>query len=277
MKMGTMGRVLAAGVLGVTLAVAGVFAPATASAREQVGHGQISLALAGQADTASRGDGVDTYKFTVINRGGGEVKNLQLSVPIAAGYRLAGASFTQADAWVTANGGSMASITVEQLRGVDDTVVGTLTFVGPADAASNAIAGRITAVWKDGDSKAYSIASNLPGQEAMALNASPVSLSGGAPGYSFSGAGFASNEPVTFWYSDAAGASTSLVIDGSLLVRAPAGDDDDEDSYAGYLVVSEQGALSVSLGTTGLPAGTYTLAARGNWSGAVASAAFTVR
>jgi hypothetical protein len=278
MKVGTIGRALGAGALGVALAVGGLFAPGMASAAEQKGgNGQISLALAAGADTASQSDGVDTYTFTVVNRGGGEVKNLQLSVPIAAGYRLAGATFTQSDAWVTANSGAAASITVEQLRGVDDTVVGTLTFVGPGNGTSNALAGAVTASWKDSDSKAYSLSSNLPGHGSVAMSVSAASV-GGAAGYSFAGAGFASNEPVTFWYTNAAGVSTPLVLDDSLLMVAPADDDDDdEESYGEYLTASEQGAVSVSFATAGLPAGAYTLAARGNWSGVVASAAFMAR
>lgn len=270
-----IGRSVAGGLLGVALAAGLLVVPAPASAAEQSGGGsQLSIAVEPLADTASLGDGVDSYRIVVVNRGGGEVKEIDVSVPVSAGYSLAGASFNQSDAWVSALGAGSATVRIEQLRGRDDTLTGTLRFSGPRDAAANALAGRATATW-DLDGKAYSIASNLPGASTVALSASAA----GASRYSFSGGAFASNEPVTFWVTSSSGASTALVLDDGLLIVAPPADDDDDDeeSFAAYLPASAVGGITVSLETAGLPAGSYTLAARGNWTGTLASAAFQVR
>lgn len=274
----TRARTLATqGLLGAALAAGLLLVPGPVSAREQIsGAGQLSITLAPQADTASRSDGVDTYQVRVVNRGGGEVEDIRLTVPFQSAYRLAGASFTQDDAWVSAVGDGVATITIEQLRGVDDTVVATLSFAGPASAASNALSSSVTARWTDQNDKEQSVSSNPPTQSVVALSAS---ASGNT--VSFTGGAFASYEPVTFWYTAPSGASTPLVLHGAQLVRLPDtnndDDDDDDEALSEFLPASDRGTVSVSFNTSGLPAGTYTLAARGNWSSSVAAATFVVR
>lgn len=262
------------GMLGLALAASVLGAPAVTNAQRQgIGPGQLSLALEPQADTASRTDGVDTYRVVVVNRGGGTVEDIVLSVPFEAGYSLAGASFTQNDAWVAQNSGSAATIRIEQMRGIGDTVVGTLRFTGPRDTAANALTSRVSATW-DLNGEEYTITSNQPGLMLSALTASRS----GPNRIAFNGGAFASNEPVTFWYTNAAGASVPLVVDRGLLTVQPARSqfDEDERKYGEFIAANGQGVTSAVLNIAGLPAGSYTLAARGNWTGVTASAPFVV-
>ena len=263
------------GLLAAAVAASAIGAASPASAASGLSN-QLSVTIEPLADTASRDDGVDSYRLVVVNRGGDLAKGITIGLPFAAEYRLAGASFTQSDAWVSRNGAGSAEIRIEEMRGVGDTAVGTLQFASAGAASANAVSSRLTARWSDGE-ETYSTVSNLP-LGGAALTYSTSGQSDGGLRYSISGTAFAANEPVTFWYTNAAGASTALVVDEGVLVRQP-GDDDDEDDeeLAAYLPADDQGALATSFSTSGLPAGSYTLAARGNWSGLVASISFVVR
>lgn len=274
MKHGTMlRRAAATGALGLALAASLLAGPAPSFAQGIYEPGQLSLTVEAGADTASRADGVDTYTVTMINRGGANVDGISVRVPVAAGYTLTGASFTQDDAWVTRNGAGEATLRFEQLRGIGDTVVATLRFSGPRDAASNALSERVSATWNQ-NNKDRTITSNQPGVTSFALGASPA----GRARIAFSGDAFAANEPVNFWYTTADGVSVPLVFKDGLLMRQPAPDRDDpvEPKYGQALAAGERGALKATLSTAGLPTGAYTFAARGAWSGVTASAPFVV-
>jgi hypothetical protein len=273
MKRGTLLRNIAtSGALGLALAASLLATPSPSYAQRVAGPGQLSLTVEALADTASRTDGVDTYRVTMSNKTGGTVDRIAVQVPIAAGYSLAGASFTQDDAWVAATGAGSATLRFEQLRGINDTVVATLRFTGPADAASNALTQRVTATWNK-DDKARTVTSNQPGVTTFALAASRAGQA-----ITFSGDAFAAREPVSFWYTSASGASVPLVYkDGQLMVE-PARDDDDDErvTYGKFIEAGEQGVTRATLNLAGLPAGSYTFSARGNWSGVTASAPFII-
>lgn len=245
-------------------------APVTQAAPRNPDEFFLSVGVAAMADTASRDDGVDTYKLTVTNREGGQVKGITLSVPVAAGYELAGASFSQDDAWVSSRDGGQATIRIEGMAGVGDTVEATLSFTGPAGSATNALTQRATVRWGTSDERSTS-QSNLPVYGVQPLTATPT----GPAQVGLSGGTFAANEPVTFWYTTAAGASTPLVVVDGVLSVAPAQDDDDDDSPRSFKLADSSGVVAATLSTAGIPAGTYTVAARGGWSDALASA--TVR
>ena len=274
MKHGTfLRRAATSGALGLALAASLLAGPAPSFAQGIVGATQLSLTVEAAADTASRADGVDTYKVTMVNQGGANVEYIVVRVPIAAGYSLTGASFTQDDAWVAQNGAGEATLRFDQLRGIGDTVVATLRFSGPRDAASNALTQRVSATWNQ-NNKDRTITSNVPGVTSFALAASPA----GRARITFSGDAFAANEPVNFWYTTANGVSVPLVFKDGLLMQEPAPDRDDpvEPKYGKAVAAGERGALLATLSTANLPAGAYTFAARGAWSGVTASAPFSV-
>jgi hypothetical protein len=230
---------------------------------------QVSIILEPQADTGSTTDGVDTYRMVVVNRGGGQVKGLTITMPFAAGYRLASAGFSQPDAWVSKLTDGTATIRVEELRGIDDTVVGTLRFTGTAE--SNALSERATAGWGV-EGTSYTTRSNvpLPGVHPLTLGSAEGGLR------TVSGTTFAAGEPVNFWYTTAAGDSVPLVIVNRVLAPEPTDDDDEEQEYAEYVTANAGGALTSGIDTTALPQGTYTLAARGSWSGVIAAVTLVV-
>lgn len=273
MKRATfLGRVTTQAALGLALAASLLTVPAPSFAQGLIGPGQLSLTVEAQADTVSRADGVDTYKVTVINRAGGDVDSIALRVPIAAGYSLAGASFNQDDAWVTKNAAGEATLRVERLRGLGDTMVATLRFTGPSDAASNALTQRVSATWSQ-DDRQRTIASNQPGVVTFALSSSR-----NGEAITFSGDAFAANEPVSFWYTTSNGVSVPLVFKEGQLVKEPARsrNDDEAPQYGKSMAAGEQGALRATLNIADLPAGSYTFAARGDWSGVTASSPFIV-
>lgn len=268
-------NVVIQGALGLALAAGVMLVPAQTFAQKlSTDAPQLSVAIEPQADTATRGDGVDTYKLVVVNRTGGSAEDIVLNVPFQAGYSLSEASLSQNDAWVARSGDGLAQIQVEQMRGIGDRLEATLRFVGPSDAGSNALTSRVSASWNANDEK-YSGASNLPGATNVALTATPTAPTRIA----FSGGAFATNEPVNFWYTGANGVSIPLVVEDGVLIQKPAKSqfDDGERKLGAALAADAQGSVSVSASIAGLPAGSYTLAARGGWSGVTASAPFTVK
>jgi hypothetical protein len=264
--------VVTSGALGLALAASLLAGPTASFAQGVVKVKQLSVTVEAQADTASRADGVDTYKVTVVNRGGGDMDQVLVHVPIAAGYSLAGASFNQEDGWVSQIGAGEATLRVERMRGLGDTAVATLRFTGPTDAASNALTQRVSATWSQ-DDKQRTITSNQPGVATFALTSER-----NAQAITFSGDAFAGNEPVNFWYTTASGESVPLVVKESQLIKEPARirNDDGTLKYGKSLPAGEQGALRATFNISDLPAGTYTFAARGDWSGVTASAPFVV-
>jgi hypothetical protein len=230
---------------------------------------QVSIVIEPQGDTLSTTDGVDSYRLVVVNRRGGQIKGLTITMPFGSGYRLTSASFNQSDAWVNKLTDNVATLRVEELRGVDDTVIGTLQFTG--SVGGNALGERATATW-GGDGTSYSTRSNvpLPGVHSLTLG----SAAGGL--VSVSGATFAAGEQVNFWYTTAVGDSVPLVVVNGALAPEPRSDDDEDQDYADYVTANASGALTVNIDTGALPRGTHTLAARGSWSGVIAAVTILV-
>ena len=251
------------GALGLVLA-AGLFAMPHQAAAEEV---ELALTVTPQADTVSRTDGVDSYRVELINHDGGIAKHLKLTIPFAPGYTLASASFDQEGVWVSDIGNGVVTISIDRLEGEASSIVSNLSFTSAGAAATNAITERATVTHEE-----YRYSSNMPNHGVTALNI--AGRSGSL--YAFGGGAFAPNEPVNFWYTSAAGVSTPLYLDEGRLVREPEDDDDDEETVGEHLVADGAGVISTSFDISGLSAGTYTLAARGDWTGAVAAVSFMV-
>lgn len=241
-----------------------------AAAAEQA---NVSVVLIPQADTADRNDGVDTYRVVVTNQGAGEVKGVTVTLPFNNDYRLAGASFDRNNAWVSRTGATSIDLRVEQMRGSRDSVSGTLRFVGDA-TPTNAVVERATVTWS-GDTRSPQNASNLPVllQEG---SVGAATVPGNRPGYSFSATAFASNEPVSLWYTSASGTSTPLLVLDGVALPEPQADDEDR-TYGTALPTNAQGQLQALIDLRGVSPGTYTIAAQGGWSGTTAFATLIVR
>jgi hypothetical protein len=276
MRLGTIRRSLLATTAALALIAGGLAAaPASAAAAETA---DVSVALIPQADTASLADGVDTYRVVVTNHGDADVKQITVSVPFAGGYSAEGASFDRGGAWVAQLGAASLDLRVEQMRGNGDSVSGTLRFVSQGAAPSNALIERATVTWSGDSSRARNL-SNLPVSAYAGTVATAAALPNGHPAISFSAAAFASGEPVSLWYTAPSGESTALVTEGDVAFPMPAKkfSDTEEPTYGTSLAASSQGELLARIDIANLTPGSYTLAARGGWSGTVASATFTVR
>lgn len=272
MRIGVVRRSFLTGLTALALlAAVGTVSPASAAEQPNLG-----VALIPEADTASLTDGIDTYRVVVTNHGDGEVKQITVSIPVAAGYSPQGASFNRGGAWIAALGASSLDLRVEQLRGNGDSVTGTVRFVSRGAAPTNALTQRATVNWRSNDGKPGNL-SNLP-VAGQVVTLSPDAANG-AQAYSFRATALASGEPISFWVTSANGTSTPLVVaDGAIFVQPPEDDDsDDETTYGTALAANRGGELQALLNTTGLTPGIYTLAGRGGWSGTLISASFTVR
>jgi hypothetical protein len=274
MRLGMIRRSLLATTVALVIIAGGMgAAPAFAAADEP----SVSVALIPQADTASANDGVDTYRVVVTNHGSADVKKITVSVPFANGYRAESASFDRSGAWVAQQSAASLDLRVEQMRGNGDTVSGTLRFVSAGAAQSNALLERASVTWS-GDSSSSPHLSNLPvGASAGTVGA--TTLPEGQPAISFRAAVFASGEPVNLWYTAPSGESTALVIEGDIAFPQPPKkySDTEQPTYGSSLAANSQGELMARVDIANLAPGAYTLAARGGWSGATASATFIVR
>lgn len=278
MKVGTIRRSILAGTLALAVVAGGLGAAPASAATARAEKANVSVALIPQADTASLADGVDTYRVIVTNHGDSDVKKVTVSVPFAAGYSPDGVSFNRGGAWVSQLGGEGLDLRIEQMRGNGDSVSGTLRFASRGAAPSNALLGRATVTWS-GDERQTRNISNLPVSSHGGTIATAAALPNGDPAYSFRAAAFASGEPVSLWYTSGTGASTALVLEKDVAFPAPPekDSDDDDKEYGTSLAASSQGELQARINVANLAPGTYTLAARGGWSGTVAYATFIVR
>jgi hypothetical protein len=234
----------------------------------------VSVAITAQADVAVYNDGVDTYVLTVTNQGGSRINLITVDLPITAGYTLASASFDRNNTWVSATSADAVTIRVEGMRGAKDTITGTLRFVGPKSSAANALAERVKATWNTGKDT-YTAKSNLPLYGAQPLKID-VTTTAGAP-YQLSSDIFAIGEPIIFWYTSAAGVSTELMVVNGMLTLQPAKSDIEDTPYCNHAHPNAEGRMAMPMSVAGINAGTYTLVARGDWSGATATATLTVR
>lgn len=147
-----------------------------------------------------------------------------------------------------------------------------------AEAERNALLERATIIWR-GDERATPNVSNLP-MSAQAATLIPAGLPDGGQGSSFRVAAFASGEPVNLWYTSSSGASTALVFAEGVAIPAFLVDEDDEDddqTYGAALAANERGELQTLINLPSLSSGTYTLVARGGWSGTTAAVASIIR
>lgn len=278
MSLARMYRLLFAGLATLAL-LAGMFwvAPVgTVSANELT---RVSVALTPQADTTSLNDGVDTYLVTITSHTPNHAHYAKVRIPFNGEYRLANASFNRDDSWVSVVGEDFVELSVVHLIGKRDYATAMLRFVSVGPTERNALVERASVTWR-GDTNMPHNLSNLP----VAYQAGTISpfatLYDGSTVYSFSASPFASGEAVNLWYTSPSGESTRLVLEDGFAIPPPRARDASDDALACSEAVDANaiGAFEVRIK---LPAnmapGTYTMVARGGWSGTQASAPFVVR
>lgn len=217
------------------------------------------------------------YEVRVTNRGGGPAKNAVLALPYAgAGLKLLDVSYNLPGAWTSATRDGALEIQTGRIASGAKPVVATVRF--SRLAAGAALTERVSYEWLDYGSGGRG-ASNLP-NEALADAAGGIyALSAAIDGRDviFSGSAFVPNEPVTFWYSNAAGEVFPLEVKGDRLIEAAVTRDGRGEEGHSYASASGAGAIEMEWIAKRLPAGAYALVARGNWSGLTATAPFVLR
>lgn len=221
--------------------------------------------------TVRPGDTV-TYTISVVNRGEGNAKNARLTLPFDPDQvELLDAQFSHTGAWVNLLEADYLTIETGRLDSAGGTVTATLRFrVLPGVPAGTHLGERISFTWND-DADNGKGRSNDPGlvvagstveQPYYPLAVLPVSGPAGTNRV-FSSDIFAPKEPVTFWYNTPTGQIVEL---GPI----------DNDEH-GIVIANENGAAGLELPTAGLPPGTYSMVAYGNWTGFTAVGAFQVQ
>ena len=279
MRHGTIRRFLLAGTVILAL-IAAIFGTTPASALAAfVEEPYLSIVLIPQTDTRSLSDGMDTYRVEVRSHGEIDVRQVTATIPFASGYRFVGASFSRSGTWISRIGENSIDIRIVRVVGDDAKFMATLRFASRDTVMTNAVIDRASVTWP-GDMQETPSVSNLPLTLFPATIASTTeALEGEAMTYSFRANTFATGEPVSLWYTSDAGVSVALVTEGDLVFPKPPKDpfDDDEKVYGHSMPADLTGELMGRLKITDIAPGTYTLAARGGWSGVTAFATFTVR
>lgn len=199
-----------------------------------------------------------TLTLTVVttNRGKGLAKSALLTMPFdPARVSVSNASFSRSSDWVT----RLVTNTLEIQTGplaAGETMTATLRLqVLPTAPADGAISGRLSFSWSDAAGGGKGRSNALAATVGAPLPApSLTSEAAGASKRSFTSDVFAPVEPVGVWYNTPAGRAVAV----------------------GTLTADREGRLTVSLDTTGLAAGQYTLVALGHWTEFSTVAPFTV-
>jgi hypothetical protein len=278
MSRARMSRLLFAGLATLAL-LAGMFwvAPVGKVSANELAH--VSVALMPQADTASLNDGVDTYLVTLTSHTPSDARYATARIPFNSEYRLANASFNRDDIWVSAVGEDFVEVSVVHLIGNRDYATAMLRFVSVGPTERNALVERASVTWRDDTNMPHNH-SNLPVAHQAATLSPFATLYDGSTVHSFSANPFASGEPVNLWYTSPSGESTRLVYEDGMAIPPP------RKCYAEDVVptcnesldANGMGEFQVRIKLpANLEPGTYTMVARGGWSGTQASAPFVVR
>jgi len=173
------------------------------------------------------------------------------------------ASFSRNGAWVSNLASDSVEIKTGPLGGNGDTVTATLRLqVLPDVPVGTSLSGRLSYHWWDyalgGDdvsnASLLSVESSVRNPDAYPLAADPAEGAAGTT-FTFRSELLAPREPVGVWYNTPDGQAVTVST-----------------SHAG-----DDGSLSVTLNSSGLAPGNYSLVFRGLWTGLTAVTPFTVQ
>lgn len=239
------------------------------AASKQDGDTHVAVAITAEPS----GQGTVSYDIQANNTGKGVAYYTNVVIPInQAELKVSAATLSGKAAWLPTNTPSEIEFRIERLNPGEQSILRlNLTQLVPGAALDQALSFQ----WSDA-SGVHSGESNTPqGYQAT------YSLSVASNGASqiFSANLFAPDEPVTFWYNTPGGSVVPVqVIRNGTAVSGDYNNDKDKDDseYAQAYVVAAGGAAQLNFSTAGLAAGTYSMVARGNWSGITAVGVFQV-
>ncbi len=225
-------------------------------------------------------NGSIVYEIVATNEGKSPAQNTVINVPFdGSKLQLEDVQFSGPNAWVTDTQSGSFSAQILQLSSGGESQIITARFAALSTLSSGSVLGeRLSYRWNDKQGS-VSAQSNLPilsdGSGMYALNATPTAAAAKTTRTFSSGAIFAPGEFVTMWYTTPAGKSVELEVKGALLVDASS--TDSKDNGGAFVIADANGAVSAQYITEDLAPGKYTMVARGNRTGFVAVASFTVQ
>jgi hypothetical protein len=242
----------------------GVPNPLAQQQEEEVAPADISVVQRTNPSIATTQSGIVTYTITATNRGQGNAKETAITMPLdPAKVRVLDASFSRNGAWVSNLASDSVEIKTGPLGGNGDTVTATLRLqVLPDVPVGTSLSGRLSYHWWDyalgGDdvsnASLLSVESSVRNPDAYPLAADPAEGAAGTT-FTFHSELLAPREPVGVWYNTPDGQAVTVST-----------------SHAG-----DDGSLSVTLNSSGLAPGNYSLVFRGLWTGLTAVTPFTVQ
>jgi frataxin-like iron-binding protein CyaY len=221
-----------------------------------------------------------TTEVVAINYGDERVRRVEIDLPYdTSRLQLISANSPDQELWLASTSNGTLSFETLNLSGNDSTAESTLTFaVLPGVASGTAITSQASfdAGSQEGVSNRLTqvVGQGWWGGLNVNSNGTVVTAS--------SEAIFAPSEPVFAWVSTADGRHIPIVyVDGvgrlESALPVDQNNDDEEDSDPAEFVLAPNGAATISILRSDLPAGEHTLVFRGYWTGLSANSALVIR
>lgn len=250
-------QVGASSLLAITLGVG--MAAGTASAAEK----KVTPSVAVSVAATPSADGTLAYDITARNYGNGQAKYTNVVIPIdSSALAVESTTLSGTPSWLATSTSSLIEFRVEKL---DEDQTATLHLVLQKLNDSASLSAPLSFTWNGGSG-----VSNAPLPYAPTYS---LTTGGNGAMSVFESDIFSAGEPVTLWYNTPSGAVVPVeVVQNQNVVTPATGDDLSEDAVP-YVIASD-GSIRVQFSTVDLAAGTYTMVARGNWSGLTAVGTF---
>lgn len=219
------------------------------------------------------------YEVSAVNNGKGPAQNTSITIPYNDDLLdLVSVDIKGSGAWVTDRSDDSLTVKIEKLTSGGDSCTIDVLFESDAELSAGAVIGdRLSYTWNDSEGKS-SGQTNLPilnaGQSYFDLSVSPASAPAKTVRAFSSDAIFAPGELVTFWYNSPDGVAHELEVKGVSLVDADS--TKSKDNGGAFIAADQNGAIYAEFDAKDLPAGSYSLVARGSATGFIATVAFEV-
>lgn len=208
------------------------------------------------------------YDITANNVGSGIAYYTNVVIPIdASALQVVGTSLSGTPSWLATNTSSLIEFRIERLYSNESATLSVDFHKLSADAAWSS---PVQFSWGDAEGN-HAGTSNTP-QSSFGNAALNVRVSG--DNASFSGSMFAANEPVTIWYNAPSGDVVGVSVAYNNTILTGDSDDDLEDNARSSAIADTNGEVWLAWNLNGLPTGSYSLVARGNWTGITAVGSF---
>lgn len=262
--------------LAVAIGVSGLGSIGTVSAAEKEPLQRASVSV--YVTPSSQGSDL-IYQVVASNNGKGPAQNTSITIPYNDELLdLVDVSIAGGPAWVAERDNDSLTVKIEKLTSGGDSRTINVRFSSDANLSSGEVLGeRLSYTWNDSEGSA-SAQTNLPilnaGKSHFDLNVNPASAPAKTVRGFRSDAIFAPGELVTFWYNSPDGVAHELEVKGVSLVDAAS--TKTKDNGGAFIAADQNGVIYAEFDANSLPAGSYSLVARGSTTGYIATTVFEV-